>query len=78
MVRMELLKVDKSVVTYKYFPESSSTFGIVSLDVDKGYWEIKKLQEEYPRVYATKAIMEINRIYKLGEEFPPKTAVHWY
>lgn len=78
MVRMELLKVDKSVVTYKYFPESSSTFGIVSLDVDKGYWEVKKLHEEYAKYYAYKAVGEINKMHKRGEGFPEKTTVCWY
>lgn len=78
MVRMELLKKNESIVSYKYFPESSVTYGIVSLDLITGKRTVEKIHPEYDRWYAIKALQKMKRLYENRLEFPEKTAVCWY
>lgn len=77
MVRIELLELTENLVSYKYFPEDSKEYGIVSLDRKTGEKSVKKVAEKYSSSYAAHAICRMEE-YLENEKFPETDIVAWY
>lgn len=77
MVRIELLELAEDYAKYKFFPENSESFGIVSLNRKTGERMIEKIVEDYDNKYAFHALYRIEQYQKKGE-FLEKDLVAWY
>lgn len=77
MVRVEKVKVTDEKATYKYFPESSSKFGIISFSRKTGERCLEKELPGYDSKYYCKAMNKIVEYNKSGV-FPKSGMVAWY
>ena len=77
MVKIELLELTENFVRYRYFPEDSGDYGIVSLNRKTGKRELEKVLNEYPLSYAAHALYRMEE-YSKKEKFPQKDVIAWY
>ena len=77
MVRVEKIEVTDEKATYKYFPEGSSNFGIISLFRKTGKRHLEKELPGYDRKYYCKAMHQPVDDSKSGI-FPQSGIVDWY
>ncbi len=77
MVKIELLELTENVARYKYFPESSEEYGIVTLNRKTGQGEFEKLVRHYMTSYAAHALKQIAK-YQQNGDFLQKDIIMWY
>ena len=77
MVRVEKIEVTDEKATYKYFPEGSSNFGIISLFRKTGKRHSEKELPGYDRKYSCKAMNKLVE-YSNSGIFPQSGIVAWY
>lgn len=77
MVRIELLELNEDVARYKFFPESSKEYGIVTLKRKTGERIWEKLLDAYTLSYAAHAISRVEEYQKSGD-FKEQDLIAWY
>lgn len=77
VVRIEKIEVTKEKATYKYFPEDSSEFGVITFFRMTGKRCLVKELPGYDSKYYCKAM---NRIVEYNDNgyFPQKGMIAWY
>jgi hypothetical protein len=77
MLRLELLEITKTLVKYKYYPESSKEYGIIVVDRTSKERNIEKLLPEYGSNYPAHAFRRIEE-YLANNKFQEEDIVAWY
>lgn len=77
MVKIEFLELTENLVRYKYFPEDSNDYGIVSLNRKTKERILEKVLEKYSLKYAAHALYRMEK-YLREEKFPEMDIVAWY
>jgi hypothetical protein len=77
MLRVEKVSVTDEKVTYRYYPEQESSYGIVSVNRKTGERSFDKVEPEYGTRYAAHACVWIERQIKRGD-FPETGGEAWY
>ncbi len=77
MLWIELIEITDEFARYKYYPEQSKTFGIVSLNLKTLQRGFDKIHEEYDTCYAAHAVRRIEE-YQRNNNFKEKDLVAWY
>ncbi len=77
VVKIELLELTDKIVKYKYIPENSDEYGIVSFDRVTGEKKIDKLVSGYSMNYPAHAFHRIKE-YLENNNFQKKDVIAWY
>ena len=77
VVKIELLELTDKIVKYKYIPENSDEYGIISLDRMTGEKKIDKLVLGYSMNYPAHAFHRIKE-YLVNNNFQKKDIIAWY
>ena len=77
VVKIELLELTDKIVKYKYIPENSDEYGIVSFDRVTGKKKIDKLVSGYSMNYPAHAFHRIKE-YLENNNFQKKDVIAWY
>lgn len=77
MVRIKLLELTDASARYKYYPENSKEYGIVTLNRKSGERILEKTVEGYSLNYAAHAFRRMEE-YQKKENFLKEDIVVWY
>ena len=77
MLKVEKVSVTDDTVTYRYYPEQESSYGVVSVNRKTGKRSFDKVEPEYGTRYAAHACVWIERKIKEGD-FPETGWEAWY
>lgn len=77
MVRIELLELTGELARYKFFPENSKEYGVVTLNRKNMERNIEKQLPGYRVTYAAHALKRIEEYQKQGN-FLSEDMVAWY
>lgn len=77
MLKLELLSITELDIRYKYYPEDSDEYGIVTLKKLTKDRNVEKQALGYSLNYAMHAIRRLEEYYEKNS-FPEKDIVAWY
>ncbi len=77
MVRIELLELTEELARYKFFPENSKEYGVVTLNRKSMERSIEKQLPAYGVAYAAHALKRIEEYQKQGN-YLSEDMVAWY
>ncbi len=77
LVRIVLDGLTEEVAKYRYYPEDSGDYGVVTLDRRNGNRIYETQAEGYGQTYAAHALKRIEEYQKRGD-FPQEDTVAWY
>lgn len=77
MVTIVPEKLTDKIVSYRYYPEFSKEYGIVSVNRKTKERSIDKVHEEFSNVYAGHALCNICKFID-DDNFPEKDVIAWY
>lgn len=80
MLRLLLEKIADNHVTYRYYPEQDSNYGLITVDLKTGELLERNnldVDDEFGS-YFVHAVSTIRNIIRNNEELPTKRMVAWY
>lgn len=78
MVRLELMSITNKKVVYRYYPESTNDFGVLSLDRQNQSLMSHESPDGYHSSYFRHALAKVREWIGAGVQFPERYTVAWY
>lgn len=79
MLRLVLEEITPDIVTYRYYPEHDTKYGLVSVNrKTTEMWDKKLAANDEFGSYFVHAISAIRNIIKANKKLPRKRLVAWY
>lgn len=78
MLRLKLVEITSSKVVYNYYPENSSSYGTVVIDISHGeVVSVNIAKDDTYEIYMHHAVSKVEEFVK-ENDYPEEYTVAWY